>query len=125
MAQRARVFSTDDLLWYQPPGHDRAYSKMLMEPARDSKVIDMRLSRLPPGGHIDEHTHERAEHVYYILQGHAAAVLDGETHHVTANSVLYIPPGVRHGFDSTGNEDLLMTVVSVPADDMPQVAMTR
>lgn len=38
---------------------------------------------------------------------------------VEPNTVVYMPPGVKHGIWNTGFEDLVMIVLAVPARDMP------
>ncbi len=117
---KARVFCAEELLWSSPPGHHRAYSKLLVGPETGSRYLDFRISLYPPEGYAEEHVHQEAENVYFILRGRAVVDLDGQRHIAGPNTVVFIPPGVRHAVYNTGDEDLLFVVVAAPAQDMPR-----
>jgi mannose-6-phosphate isomerase-like protein (cupin superfamily) len=117
---QARVFRSEEVLWYTPPGHHRAYSKLLVGPDTGSRYIDFRLSLYPPEGYAEGHVHQRAENIYYIIRGHGVVDLDGRRHLVGPNSVVYIPPGVQHAIYNSGTEDLLFVVMASPPEDMPR-----
>jgi len=63
--------------------------------------------------------HERAEHVYYILQGRGLMKLDDRKYVVEAHTAIFVPPGVMHSINNTGLENLLFIVVTVPAGELP------
>jgi len=123
MAQSTRealVFRAEERLWIEPPQHYGAYSKLLINADNaGSQHLDVRISSYQPKGASDEHVHERAEQVYYILRGRGLMVLDGERAVVEPNTTIFIPPGVRHALYNTGFEDLLFMVVTSPIGEVP------
>lgn len=109
--------------WESPPGHTNSYSKMLISPENsDTRDVDFRVSIYHPQGYAEVHEHAVAENIYYIIRGTGLVELDGEKHVVEPNTVVYMPPGVKHGIWNTGFEDLVMVVVAVPANDMHRPA---
>lgn len=71
---------------------------------------------IPPGGrHVKElHIHPDAEELVVITRGTGTAIVDGESTEVTAEDVVYVPPGVEHEFRNTGDELLGVLFVCVP-----------
>jgi mannose-6-phosphate isomerase-like protein (cupin superfamily) len=60
---------------------------------------------------VEAHYHKRTTEIYYVLDGHGVARLNGEEHQLRKGSFLHIPPGVVHSF--TGSAKVL--IVGVPA----------
>ena len=115
-----RVFRAEEMEWVLPPGHHDAFSKKLVCPDNsETKDLDFRVSLVRPQGHIEVHHHAVAENLYYIIRGTGLMELDGERHTLAPNTVIHVPPGVRHGLWNTGFEDLVFVVVALPAHDMP------
>jgi mannose-6-phosphate isomerase-like protein (cupin superfamily) len=120
MSRGARVVTLEELPWWQPPGHPGALSKLLVNPATvPTRHFDFRVSLYPPGGEVEDHAHERAEHVYYVLSGRGLMTLDGERTVVGPHRAVFIPPGVRHAFVNNGLEDLVFVVVTSPPGELP------
>lgn len=71
---------------------------------------------IPPGGrHVKElHIHPDAEELVVITRGSGSAIIDGQATDVTAEDVVYVPPGVEHEFRNTGEEMLGVLFVCVP-----------
>jgi quercetin dioxygenase-like cupin family protein len=108
-----------DRPWHEPPGHHGGLSKYLVNPEDDGAgLLDVRLSRYPPGGRVEEHLHAVAEHAYYFLEGVGQVTLDDDLHEVGAGSVVFVAPGVRHSVLATGDADLLFVVSTAPASDI-------
>ncbi len=110
----------EEVEWIEPPQHHSAYSKLLVHP--DNSVtgyFDFRISLYQPKGYVEEHTHERAEHVYYILQGRGLMTLGEKKYVVEPHTAIFVPPGVVHAIANTGLENLLFIVVTVPAGELP------
>jgi len=121
---RGKVFRAEAVPWDCPPGHHGSFSKMLVSPENsETKDIDFRISIYHPQGYAEPHVHQVAENVYYIIKGTGLVELDGEEFVVEPNTVIYMPPGVKHGIWNTGFEDLVMIVLAVPARDMPRTAL--
>jgi mannose-6-phosphate isomerase-like protein (cupin superfamily) len=114
-----RPLRVEEIEWIEPPQHHSAYSKLLVNPDNSaSSYFDFRISLYQPKGYVEAHVHERAEHVYYILQGRGLMKLDDRQHIVEAHTAIFIPPGVVHSLANTGLENLLFIVVTVPAGEL-------
>jgi mannose-6-phosphate isomerase-like protein (cupin superfamily) len=109
----------EEVTWIEPPQHHSAYSKLLVNPDNSAtRHFDFRLSLYQPKGYVEEHTHERSEHVYYILQGRGLMTLDDKSYVVEPHTAIFIPPGVAHSLANTGLENLLFIVVTAPAGEL-------
>lgn len=118
---RGKVFRAEEVEWISPPAHYGAFSKKLICPENsETKDIDFRVSIYRPQGYAEVHEHAVAENIYYVIRGTGLVELDGEKYVVEPNTVVYMPPGVKHGIWNTGFEDLVFIVVAVPARDMPR-----
>lgn len=62
------------------------------------------------------HYHKNREAAYIVLQGSATLMLNGTEHLLTANMVIFLSPGDRHGITSTGTEGFKMIEVYSPLD---------
>jgi len=58
---------------------------------------------MTPGGGMPRHTN-LVEHEQYVLRGQARVGIGDEVHEVAADDVLYIPAGVPHWYEATGDE---------------------
>jgi mannose-6-phosphate isomerase-like protein (cupin superfamily) len=74
---------------------------------------------IPPGGrHVAElHVHSDAEELVVITRGEGAAFIDGEKHLVSAEDVLYIPPGATHEVRNSSDDFLGVLFINVPAGE--------
>ena len=54
------------------------------------------------------HYHEQREKAYLVLQGSATLLVNGKEHRLTPHTIVFIPPGDRHGIIHTGNEGFTM-----------------
>jgi mannose-6-phosphate isomerase-like protein (cupin superfamily) len=118
---KAIVQAFDEFQWVEPPSHaPGAYSKLLVNPRNtDTAQFDFRVSLYPPKAKVEEHTHERAEHIYYIMAGRGLMRLGDETRVVVGQDTIFIPPGVSHSLDNNSLEDLLFVVVTSPPGELP------
>lgn len=108
-----------DRPWHEPPGHNGGLSKYLVNPEDDgASLLDVRLSRYPPGGRVAEHVHAVAEHAYYFLEGSGQVTLGDDLHEVGAGSVVFVAPGIRHSVIAPGTDDLVFVVSTAPASDI-------
>jgi quercetin dioxygenase-like cupin family protein len=53
------------------------------------------------GGGMPRHTNT-VEHEQYVLRGEATITIGEETHHVKTGDVVFIPAGVIHSYQNTG-----------------------
>jgi quercetin dioxygenase-like cupin family protein len=63
----------------------------------------LRKFSMQKGGGMPRHTNT-VEHEQYVLRGKATITIGGETHHVKTGDVVFIPEGVVHSYENTGEE---------------------
>lgn len=71
--------------------------------AREGPNFALRKFSMQKGGGMPRHTNT-LEHEQYILRGEAVITIGEETHHVKAGDVVFIPEGVVHSYENTGEE---------------------
>lgn len=109
--------------WQEFPGHHGgALSKALVRPETvGSRRIDYRISTYRPMARVEPHAHRVQEQIYHVLEGEGLLEVEGERVVLRRHDVVYLPPGVRHGFENTGLGDLVFLVVTSPvADEEPR-----
>lgn len=68
-----------------------------------ARQVDLHVNYLSPGsGPGPRHYHEHAENIYFVLDGTIEVELADETRTLTADDVLFIPPGVVHATSNPG-----------------------
>nr|WP_279587826.1 cupin domain-containing protein [Microbacterium ulmi] len=68
---------------------------------------------LEPDGRAGLHTHTHTEEIWYFLRGTGTIVLDGESHDVSAGSIVITPLNSSHAAHNTGSERLEYIVIEV------------
>jgi quercetin dioxygenase-like cupin family protein len=63
---------------------------------------------LPPGARHDRHLHRNADEFFIVLQGSGRVYTDDGTDHATQGDVIWTPRGRWHGFDNTGQSDVVL-----------------
>ena len=63
----------------------------------------LRKFSMQKGGGMPRHTNT-LEHEQYVLRGEAMINIGDETHHVKTGDVVFIPEGVIHSYENTGEE---------------------
>lgn len=80
--------------------------------------------RMPKGFALEPHTHDASEAFVYIVEGTAIVTLDGKNYQVKAGDTIYIPAGASHGFSTSDEEVVLLSVQSppiYPEDSTPDI----
>lgn len=72
--------------------------------AQEAPNFAMRRFVMEPGGGMPKHTNT-VEHEQYVLQGHAVVGIGGEEFEVQAGNVVYIPEGIPHWYQNTGEDN--------------------
>lgn len=81
----------------------------------------MRRFIMQPGGGMPLHTNA-VEHEQYVLRGRARVTIGGRVIEVARDDVVYIPAGVPHSYESTGEEPFeFLCVVPNQADQITLV----
>lgn len=63
---------------------------------------------LPPGARHDRHRHHDADEFFVVLQGSGMIYTDDGREPAAKGDVVYTPRGHWHGFDNTGDEDVVL-----------------
>lgn len=63
---------------------------------------------LPPGARHDRHRHHTADEFFVVLQGAGRIYTDQGQEPARKGDVIYTPRGHWHGFDNTGDEDVVL-----------------
>ncbi len=63
---------------------------------------------LPPGAKHDRHLHHHADEFFIVLQGSGVIYTDEGTAPSVKGDVIWTPRGKWHGFDNTGDEDVVL-----------------
>jgi mannose-6-phosphate isomerase-like protein (cupin superfamily) len=63
---------------------------------------------LPPGARHDRHRHHDADEFFVVLQGSGMVYTDVGREPAGKGDVVYTPRGHWHGFDNTGDEDVVL-----------------
>lgn len=63
---------------------------------------------LPPGARHDRHLHRNADEFFIVLAGSGGIYTDDGVEPATKGDVVWTPRGRFHGFDNTGDEDVVL-----------------
>ncbi|MDH3540880.1 MAG: cupin domain-containing protein [Acidimicrobiia bacterium] len=63
---------------------------------------------LPPGARHDRHLHRNADEFFIVLAGSGRIYTDEGTDPAGKGDVIWTPRGRWHGFDNTGDEDVVL-----------------
>jgi len=63
---------------------------------------------LPPGARHDRHKHNEADEFFIVLQGSGFIYTDEGREPAATGDVVFTPRGHWHGFDNTGDEDVVL-----------------
>jgi quercetin dioxygenase-like cupin family protein len=62
----------------------------------------LRVIEVAPGGHTPNHSHP-FEHENFVIEGQGRVLIGDEWHDVAAGSVVFVPGGVQHTYENSGN----------------------
>ncbi len=80
----------------------------------------MRRIEMKPGGSMPLHTNE-VEHEQLVLSGRGRVVLGDEVHEVAKDSVLYIPAGLKHSYETIGDESFVFMCLVPNKPDVTKI----
>jgi len=80
-------------------------------PKELSPTFNFKISNVDPkSANHAAHTHEEEE-IFYILEGTAEFLFDGETRTVGPKSTMFCPSGIPHGIRNLGDKPLTYAVI--------------
>ena len=94
-------------------GADLATGMELLDLEEGTGQFDFRAVRIEAGGISADHSHPH-EQANYILSGQGRVELGDTSHNIGPNDFVYVPPGMRHVFANTGDDDLIVLAVRGP-----------
>jgi mannose-6-phosphate isomerase-like protein (cupin superfamily) len=95
---------------------DGTHLREILHPDQSDAEIPYSIAHasVKPGEASQPHT-LRGSEVYYILSGIGGMYVGDEQAEVSANSVIYVPPGALQYIQNTGSEDLVFLCIVQPA----------
>ena len=82
------------------PGHTVCFGKEIAGEMLGIKKYAFKYGEFGKGGVSSEHTHDVAEHVFYILEGALTIIADGKKYTAKAGEALYVPSGIPHASEN-------------------------
>lgn len=71
------------------------------EPHDGAPNYALRVIEVAAGGHTPRHAHPY-EHENFVLEGQGRVLLNGQWHAVGPGSVIFVPAGMEHTYENTG-----------------------
>jgi mannose-6-phosphate isomerase-like protein (cupin superfamily) len=116
---RSRVFKIlhlDECPVTPMEGGRRGEQIKLINTGLGTEKLDVHLNRLVPGGPRGKrHRHSQADNVYIVKRGEGTLVVDGETHVIRENDVVYIPAGMPHSLSNLSGSVFEIFEIYAPA----------
>jgi quercetin dioxygenase-like cupin family protein len=94
-------------------GAHGATIRILISKADGADNFAMRMFEIQPGGHTPLHNHPH-EHEVFVLDGEGIFVYKEKEYRIAAGYVVFVPGGVEHQFQNTG-DSVLRFLCLVPA----------
>jgi mannose-6-phosphate isomerase-like protein (cupin superfamily) len=117
-ARRSRVFKILHLdeCPASPMEPGRGEQIKLINPGLGTEKLDVHLNRLLAGGPRGKrHHHSKADNVYIVKRGEGTLTVDGETHVIRENDVVYIPAGMTHSLANLSDKVFEIFEIYAPA----------
>jgi len=80
-----------------------------------AKKISGGSADIPVNSELPYHAHEKEEEIMFIYSGKGVLVVEGETFPLEPETMVFVPPGLKHTFKNTGNETLSFCFFYAPA----------
>jgi quercetin dioxygenase-like cupin family protein len=77
--------------------------------------VAMGIQAIPPGGFIQEHSHDRQVEILFCFEGVGTVEVEGKTHPFVPGTTVVAHPWLKHKIVNAGSGDLKMTWTILPA----------
>ena len=99
-----------------PMAGGRGEQVKLVDPSLGIDKLDVHFNRLRAGGPRGKlHHHTSADNVYIVKRGEGTLTVDGETHIIRENDVVYIPAGMVHSLANLSDQVFEIFEIYAPA----------
>jgi quercetin dioxygenase-like cupin family protein len=82
--------------------------RFLVDQAAGSDDFLLGWTVLAPGARHERHRHPDADEFFIVLAGHGEVYTDDQREPAGKHDVIFTPRGHWHGFDNTGDEDVVL-----------------
>jgi len=94
----------------------RGESIRLIDTGIGVESLDVHINILQPNGPRGRvHRHTRSDNVYIVKSGEGLLTIEGESHAIEADDVVFIPAGVRHSLSNVSDRELVIYEIYAPA----------
>jgi mannose-6-phosphate isomerase-like protein (cupin superfamily) len=94
----------------------RGESTRLIDTGIGVETLDVHMNVLAPNGPGGRmHRHSRSDNVYIVKSGEGLLTVEGESHTIVADDVVYIPAGARHSLSNVSERELVIYEIYAPA----------
>jgi len=108
------VIGKEDALFVEAKNPDRVI-RLWVDRERGAKNISCGSCEIPVNSQIPYHSHEKEEEIMFIYRGKGILEVEGgETFPLEPETVVYVPPGIKHVFKNTGSEPLCFVFFYAP-----------
>jgi mannose-6-phosphate isomerase-like protein (cupin superfamily) len=99
-----RIFHLDECPT-NPMEPGRGEQIQLVNTALGTDKVDLHLNRLVPGGPRGKvHRHTASDNIYIVKRGEGTLTIEGATHVIREDDVVYIPAGMRHSLSNLSGD---------------------
>ncbi len=96
------------------PGHTLCTGQEIAGELLGIKTYALKKGTFEQGGTAEEHTHEKAEHVFYVLTGALTVFANGQSLTAQAGEALHIPPGIPHSAENSYQGTTTYIALTIP-----------
>ncbi len=90
----------------------------LVDASLGTSAIDLHINRLRPGGARGRvHRHTRSDNVYIVKRGEGPLTIEGDSHVIRVDDVVFSPAGTRHSLSNLSDEPLELFEIYAPAGE--------
>ena len=90
----------------------------LVDESVGTTTIDLHINRLRPGGARGRvHRHTQSDNVYIVKRGEGTLTIEGESHIIRTEDIVFIPAGTRHSLSNLTDEPLELFEIYTPAGE--------
>lgn len=112
------VIKPSEVQTYSPAAHRGTVNRRLIGPETvSSKNLEIVMGIVEPSGLAEEHYHEKAEQVVYLLEGKCIVEVEGQSAQMEAGDICFFPPGKKHKVVPVGGAIKALVIYSPPLEN--------